>query len=541
MAAKPKEIKIEFKQNSTMSYLDRLLLKKHRENSSNIVKPPRPVSVGTPSRPKTKSRLSHSSHISGSSNPNGEFDLNYREIFQSVGSHAARSNHEAQAARSCSLEEVGQLRGSHCGVTIEEILSGYGLLEETSACVVEEAVEGEVVEPDTSSVSRSGRVSIMTLTSTGDFREGVEALTLEDVSSLSSGSPVSESGSPVKCSTDERTRGRQVAGGQSIGGDGRKSSWVTTRAQFTHSGTPRVWSASRSYTGLSNFFLSGVRSDLQPSLTSKRGDLDSAIGPRAHVSRELLNKAIWKPRDSVIISEVMDVKQKTQENDGSSAVELTSPSPLVEEPGPEDNGVTLKAIPVVREPEPNYNSVDGKLDWNTHPDLETSPKIHDFGIVDFLKAEPMPSKGQSDYSLVHRVSTVSPLALSPSPPKLNWSDDDSDDDVIEEVLSRAQLRDIEMCAKHDQDVADSATLNDLSWELESTTGKLTPDVCEVDSLLMTQTSVGEGWHVFDNDSIEGDDLGNELTEIPDELDYEQDCWDEVDENRASRMEVEALQ
>ncbi|KAJ7333171.1 hypothetical protein OS493_018347 [Desmophyllum pertusum] len=69
-------------------------------------------------------------------------------------------------------------------------------------------------------------------------------------------------------------------------------------------------------------------------------------------------------------------------------------------------------------------------------------QIHDFGIVDFLKAQPYMSKGYEDYSQYTACATVSPLTLSPNPPSFHWSDD-SDDDFLAQICSQGTLDDLE--------------------------------------------------------------------------------------------------
>lgn len=543
VAAKLKEIKIEFKENNALSYMDRLLLKKHRKNTlQSVAKPNRPVSVGVSSRTNIKPRYPDCNHINERDESKDELGLNYREIVQSVCSHVGKLNQESRSGRSCSDGELVGMRDSCCRVTIEEVLSGCDAIEETAVCMVEEATIGNSPISVARPPSQSGRISIMTLTSTGDFRDDVEALTLEDVSSLSSGSPVSESRSSIRHSADTlRTTSSHAASKMRVGSNGGRTIQNKKTARHASLGVLRVWSPQPSYTGLSSFFLNGVKPSVQSSETVKREGPDSAIGPRAHVSRELLNKAIWKPEDSVIIS-VTDVEDTIQDDSSSETVCQSLPTSVVQIPESIRNTTVSEVFPIICEPEPNSgNNMRGlKSDQSHQNDSgDATSKIHDFGIVDFLQAGPTPSKGKTDFDLVHRVSTVSPLALSPNPPKLYWSDDDSDDDFIEEVVSLVQHKEGLLHDKQDQDFDDSATLNDLAWELESTTGKPTLAAIEADSLSTTLNVQEKGRGQFSQDSIEGDEGGTEL-DFPDEIDCEFDSLDEEDEDRASRMEVAAL-
>lgn len=165
-------------------------------------------------------------------------------------------------------------------------------------------------------------------------------------------------------------------------------------------------------------------------------------------------------------------------------------------------------------------------------EIHYDTQIHDFGIVDFLKTQPYLPNGYEDYRLVHRVSTVSPLTLSPNPPTFHWSDD-SDDDFLEQLCSTT----IQDEQRADQDEADRATLTDLAWELASTTGRLTR--CELDE------EEGEDEEEFDEDSIETNDLGSGLSSS--EEDTVTDTYSanvnknrEKDENSLAEAEVHAL-
>ena len=158
---------------------------------------------------------------------------------------------------------------------------------------------------------------------------------------------------------------------------------------------------------------------------------------------------------------------------------------------------------------------------------EDDAQIHDFGIVDFLKAQPYIPKGFEDYSQVHRVSTVSPLTLSPNPPSFHWSDD-SDDDFLAQLCTQSAQDD----PRTDQDEDDRATLTALAWELASTTGRLFQ--CELDE------------EEFDEDSIETNDFGSGLssseedTNVVDTYSANINRIKEKDENALSEEEVHSL-
>ena len=473
------ELKLNFGPNKSLNYLDRLLLKKHRENPTRSSSARQPV-------PKQKQRSEHK--VNESMNVAQEdFNLNYREIFQSFG---------RQGGNSESTEEKGD-RGYEKKAIIEELTEDCGNIEETTACVVEEqgdSVPAERAAPLTDRpTSRSGCVSVMSMTSAGIFQEEANALVLEDLSD-SPNSPVVESKTPT---TVTRTAHRlQTSGGE---------------------GSHRVWSARSGYTGLSEFFLAGVKAMPLPKEIPGQQNLDAVVH-----SRPLLCRTVWIPQESVCITEV----QAPDEADGGpSSVGGGGQGevvPQIEEPPVEEDSVHFKVSVSVSCDDPvEDGGLRASLESN---DLPNSPRIHDFGIVDFLKTAPEPSK--NDFTELHRVSTVTPFSLTFKPPEL-WSDDESDDDFLALAVNNYSPEGFD---KTERDADDRATLNELAWELASTTGRL------------TQCSLGSppagGEDSYDEDSIEENDRGSGLSS-PEELNFDSEvkCATEMD----SQLEDENLQ
>lgn len=439
---------MSFGPNKSLSYLDRMLLKKHHgdPNFTPQLTPPKEV----------KSRGTRQTSPSNDSQAKSENRLgtNYREIFQSLG--VASTETESSSKGALVIEEVS-----------DDDLSG----EETTAYIVEE--QDCHVHPERRPVSRSGRVSITYMTASGDFEGDSEALVLKSVSSVSSISPISD----------------------------RSPRLGVTKNKEPHikDGFRRVWSPQPCHVGLSEFFMAGVKDDVASVGQSRKRV--TAFGPASvtpdDLSKSLLSQNVWKPQESVIENaDGENVQEKIQEAGSGSQARHESPRPI---------------IPLLREPELLAESRDrpdsrsSTISMPVTTDVCCETKIHDFGIVDFLKTQPNLPNGFDDYSLVHRVSTVSPLTLSPNPPTFHWSDD-SDDEFLEKLCS--QTTHAEMRA--DQDEADRATLTDLDWELVSTTGRLTR--CDSDGEKEEEKKgTWEDQDEFDEDSIENDDFGPGLS------------------------------
>lgn len=418
-----------------MSYLDRLVLKKHRDPVT-----PTRRSPSTQTRNKTKQK--DRDNVEAMSD---DFGVNYREIFQTIGVHSARVR-----------SSPGPNYFGRASVTIQEVSGPVYNTEETTTCFIDESsgTATPVIPNNTRKAlpSRGGRVSIMGMTPSGDFGE--------------------DPYQPSRISTTAMSTTRKTP---------------LDRAKLV-SPTARVWSPKPTYTGLSDFFLAGVKSPSPsntPNVESSRVDTKS-------VSSKLLTKGLWKPNDSVIIVEV------------SNDEEMNEDQCAVPEP-------SYSVIPLVREPDVDHAkhlSKNNTLETGNSLELEVG-NMQDFGINDFLKASPMPRKLSQDYNDVHRVSTVSPLTLSPRPPQLHWSDDDSDDDVIVDAVSRVPETPKDFHGKDEQDEEDQATLEDLSWELASTTGRLTHCEGDLDDSFDNEDREN---HSGDEDSIEEDNGGISLDE-----------------------------
>ena len=467
---KTQEIKLNFGPNKSLSYLDRMLLKKHQSNPNFI-----------PRQTPLKDFQGNSKDPKSDSSPQREIEVenqlgtNYREIFQSLGALNKKN------ARENGVASVAASRGV---IAIEEITDDELSAEETTACIVDEQDSHPHPQSQSRPVSRSGRVSITCMTPRGNFEADSDALVLQDVSPVSSVSPSLEQTSPF---SRLGVRGANSRTGQNIA----KHSQIK---QQSDGSSARVWSPQPSHIGLSEFFLAGVK-DGSPSNSRERVSAisSSQIKPD-NLSQTLLARNVWKPQESFLENEVSQQRGAEEVNTSGSEVRPQSPRPI---------------IPLLREPTLSAKSrdrPDSKSSTIAMPvgtDIVYDAQIHDFGIVDFLKTQP--PNGFEDYSLVHRVSTVSELTLSPNPPVFHWSDD-SDDDFLEQLCSRVTQDEL----RADQDEADRATLTNLAWELASTTGRLTQ--CELDE---DEEETGDkkagSEDEFDEDSIENNDLGSGLS------------------------------
>ena len=365
-------------------------------------------------------------------------------------------------------------------ISIEEVNDADLSGDETTACIVEE--EDIHPYPQSRPLSHAGRVSVMCMTPTGRFEVHTDALVLEDVSPVSAPSPSLTRATP---------RSKQIARGTSS----RLGLHLGTKSRLNGS-VGRVWSPQPYHVGLSEFFLAGVRGESSSGRTSRERKtiFDPALVKPEKLSKTLLSQHVWKPRESVFSSNDSDTSNEQQqqlEKDDDNKARTDSPRPI---------------IPLLRAPElldtrndrPDSQSSTIVPPAANESEFTNDAKIHDFGIVDFLRAPPCLPKGFEDYGQVHRVSTVSPLTLSPNPPSFHWSDD-SDDDFLAQVCFQGNQDD----QRADQDEDDRATLTDLAWELASTTGRLTQ--CDLDD------EEGEGEEEFDEDSIESNDLGSGLS------------------------------
>ena len=344
----------------------------------------------------------------------------------------------------------------------------------------------------------------MCMTPTGRFQADSDALVLEDVSPVSTNSPALEHAALSRHS--------------SRGGHSR----VGQLQEQTGGSTARVWSPQPRHVGLSEFFLAGVQDGSASGRVSRERDASfdlTSVKPDK-LSMRLLSQNVWKPLESV--SANVDTINRQDQQQQQTEERKDSPRPI---------------IPLLHEPklsDKNNDRPDSQSFAILKPvEGEDDAQIHDFGIVDFLKAQPYMPKGFEDYSQVHRVSTVSPLTLSPNPPSFHWSDD-SDDDFLAQLCTQSAQDD----QRNDQDEDDRATLTDLAWELASTTGRLTQ--CELDD------EEGEDEEEFDEDSIETNDFGSGLssseedTNAVDTYSANINRIKEKDENALAEEEVHAL-
>lgn len=465
---KTQEVKLNFGPNKSLSYLDRMLLKKHQSNPNFISRQtPLKDCQGSSKDPKSDSSPQKEIEVEN------QLGTNYREIFQSLGALKKKN------VRENGMASVAPSRGV---IAIEEITDDELSAEETTACIVDEHDSNPHTQSLSRPVSRSGRVSIMCMTPRGNFEADSDALVLQDVSPVSSVSPSLEQTSSF---SRLGVRGANSRTGQNIA----KHSQIKEQSDGS---STRVWSPQPCHIGLSEFFLAGVKDGSPPGRQSRgrvSGINPSQIKPD-NLSQTLLARNVWKPQDSVLENEVSQQRGAEEVNISSSEVRPQSPRPI---------------IPLLREPTlcDRPDSKSSTIAMPVGTDIVYDAQIHDFGIVDFLKTQP--PNGFEDYSLVHRVSTVSELALSPNPPVFHWSDD-SDDDFLEQLCSRVTQGEL----RADQDEADRATLTDLAWELASTTGRLTQ--CELDE---DEEGTGDkkagSEDEFDEDSIENNDLGSGLS------------------------------
>jgi hypothetical protein len=472
------EINLNFGTNKSMSYLDRLVLKKHREALH-------PSNQRTSSRGGNK-KPSQKEHRPCGEKSNDDFGINYREIFQSIGMHSARER------SSSSQNYYGRT-----SVAIEEVMdNNITNTEETTSCIVEEQTGyTQNMVSNAKATYGSGRVSILGMTAYGDFREDADDIAPVSVYSRVSGSSLHSSfgRSPLSLRTK-----------------------LIAQRGVSPAAESRVWSPKPTYTGLSDFFLAGVKSPL-PSNSPKRELLDTSA---KRVSPKLLARGVWKPNESVCVTDVT-----TKERDESSISSMPV-IPLVQEPSHDTETDAAKGA---------SNSIEKGN--SIELDVEN---MQDFGIVDFLKAGPVPRKLSGDYYDVHRVSTVSPLTLTPNPPQLHWSDDDSDDDAIVDVASHVpevEIKDVQ--DKIEQNDDDRVTLEDLTWELASTTGRLTHCEGNLDDCLdEVQEQQEAGPNSCDEDSIEEDNGGTSLGDgSSDDIDEDEILL----ENSLMKEEVHALQ
>ena len=143
----------------------------------------------------------------------------------------------------------------------------------------------------------------------------------------------------------------------------------------------RVWSPKPCHVGLSEFFLAGVADDNPLPLKSVERWTEVS---QSLVSTGLSSQNVWKPHKRVsriVIEDSLVQEEKEHE----------------------------PVIPLLLEPT-KFHDIPG-------PRSSTVALIHDFGIVDFFKIKPNLPSGFEKQSLIHRVSTVSPITLKSQPSK----------------------------------------------------------------------------------------------------------------------------
>ena len=235
--SKYQELKLNFGPNKSLSYLDRMLLKKHHGNPT-FTSPQTPLNGAAKS--EGTEMLPNANDSSNSPTTEDRLGLNYREIFQSLGASNRKTIKENNVVPSKSV------------ISIEEVNDGDFGGEETAACIIEE--KDTHPHPQVGPLSRSGRISIMCMTPTGRFQADSDALVLEDVSPVSTNSPALEHAALSKLS----------------------SSGVHSRVgqlqEQTGGSTARVWSPQPRHVGLSEFFLAGVQEGSASGRVSRERD-----------------------------------------------------------------------------------------------------------------------------------------------------------------------------------------------------------------------------------------------------------------------------
>ena len=466
-----------------------MLLKKHHGDPT-FTSPQTPPKGG---KSEETEMFPNSNDASNSPTTEDRLGLNYREIFQSLGASNRKTTKGNNVAPSKSV------------ISIEEVNDDDSGGEETTACIIQE--EDTHPHPQGRPFSRSGRISIMCMTPMGKFQADSDALVLEDVSPVSTNSPALEHAALSRLSIRE--------GNSRVGQLQDQAGGSTTR----------VWSPQPRHVGLSEFFLAGVQDGWASGRVSRERDssFDLTSVKPDKLSKRLLSQNVWKPHESFFASEDTINRQEQQQQSEGRTDSPRPIIPLLHEPSLSDKNSERPDS----QSNPTFTLAEGEA--QTVHDAQ----IHDFGIVDFLKAQPYMPKGYEDYSQVHRVSTVSPLTLSPNPPSFHWSDD-SDDDFLAQLCTQSAQDE----QRADQEEDDRATLTDLAWELASTTGRLTQ--CELDD------EEGEGEEEFDEDSIETNDFGSGLSSSEEDT----NAFDtysaninrikETDENTLAEEEVHAL-
>ncbi|KAJ7333173.1 hypothetical protein OS493_018349 [Desmophyllum pertusum] len=282
--------------------------------------------------------------------------MNYREIFQSLGASNRKSVQENNI----------HVTMSKTVISIEEIndddLSG----EETTACIVEEE-EDTHPHPQGRPVSRSGRVSIMSMTPAGRFEANTDALCWRMFSPVSANSPASEQ-------TTTLVQGLLL--------EGRILVWVTTRARNRRNFKTQLAGRqegsgllNRHHVGLSEFFPCWCSRQLSfgESVSSKGW---RRIGPGIGETRQAETRVFYHNmcgnlRKASLLVTIVTLKRN------------------------------MERIMVARKKAYQMRAViaadsrSSTLVASAANDAQFvhDNQIHDFGIVDFLKAQPVHVQG----------------------------------------------------------------------------------------------------------------------------------------------------
>lgn len=298
-AVKKKEVQITF--HSSLSYGDRLFLKKGREDCSKSLSRESQMRIGN--KGEKRDRLNEHNftdkNMEKEDKPHHKsvdyFPPNYREMIQSIAQTKSDQN-----GKTCSQDLLSQ----HT-VSIRELspLECNSNEDKGTTCLVEECDE-ESRETQIRPVSRHGRLSIQEMSTTGNFSEPTETELNSCVNSSSSPKLVSSSinSKTFLITPTRQAKEKKLSTRNSSAGRIHSKKFLANKdEEYKTPGIPayQAWKPKPCYKELTDFFLAGVEKDNERKKFAGNGsNFTSSSSITGDLSRNCLSTT-WQPQRSL--------------------------------------------------------------------------------------------------------------------------------------------------------------------------------------------------------------------------------------------------
>ena len=431
------DIKLTF--NSSLSYADRLMLKKHRKNPESTVSYSRPRNKESTKSPVvSKAPKSNSGPVS--------------PRISNSPPKSIKQNGKRQNSSSCQKKTLTSSENNYPSVLQIQLLpsdeddSKYGSSDSSSPIVNYTIDEGPTARTDRRTLSQMGRLAIVELSfsdpenDVSKSKDSSCSPALTNHSSLSfkraPSGVKSPSNDPVNAGTAHFphppnapsntyvARQKILLEKKKKSNNGQVSS--ATNSKKTSKRIERKWQPSNKYVGLSSFFMAGVEKE----------NLDG-VNPNDERSPSHANEETAYPLVGLQLADSWRQESSLSQiggtNNGNTTLNSSANNSNVRhrdgvaksDKGFDSENSEQKSLPsteasVCRSQNITTPKIVTTKSTLASPNNADTPRVSmtDF---DFLSALPPASKGD-DLLKLHRASTVTLFALSPQPPDV-WNDD----------------------------------------------------------------------------------------------------------------------